>query len=158
MENAILAVKAEEYKRDIQQKGTLVITVIGNSMYPFLKSNDSIVLSAVSMVDICIGDIVLTYNGSRIICHRIFRINNQAIQTKADAFIFPDWPVCEKDLIGRVIAKKSSERMIRFDTAYARHFGFFISRLMIVGAFLYIPVRLLRKIGRILNSFLSYQR
>ncbi|MFH1062916.1 MAG: hypothetical protein V1747_08570 [Candidatus Omnitrophota bacterium] len=158
MENAIQAARAETYKRDILRKGNLQITVIGNSMYPFLKSRDIIQLVPCRVEQLAVGEIVLTYNGSRMLCHRVFKINKASFQTKADALIFPDLPVREQDLIGKVAEKKSGRKRIRLDTNSARRSGFLISRFMIIGAFLYIPIRLLRKIVRGLISFLSYQR
>jgi hypothetical protein len=158
MENTIQAAKAEIYKRDILEKGMLEIIVNGNSMHPFLKNNDIVRLTAVKMEDIAIGDIVLTYNGMRMLCHRVFKIDKLSLQTKADALIWADLPVGKKDLIGKVVEKSSGKKIKRFDTNSARHYGFLISRFMVIGAFLYIPIRQLSKIIKQLSAGLSYRR
>ncbi|MBU1044148.1 MAG: signal peptidase I [Candidatus Omnitrophica bacterium] len=158
MENTVQQAKAEIYKRDIAKKGKLQITVIGNSMYPFLKNKDIIFLNPAKLTDIYVGDIVLTYNGMRMLCHRVFKINKDSFQTKADALIGPDLIVCENDLIGKVVEKISPKNKRRVNVLPAKWSGFFISRVMIIGAFFYIPARLLRKIWRALISFLSFQR
>lgn len=158
MENAIQAAQAEIYKRDIIEKGILEITVNGNSMYPFLKDNDIVRLIAAKIKDIAIGDIVLTYNGTRMLCHRVFKINKLSFQTKADALIWADSPVGEQDLIGKIVEKKIDKKIKRFDTNSARHFGFLVSRFMVIGAFLYIPIRQLNKTIKGLFACLSFQR
>jgi hypothetical protein len=158
MENAIQAAKAKEYWRDIAEKGSLEIKVIGNSMYPFLKSKDIMQLIPTRVAQLAVGEIILTYNGSRMLCHRVFKIKKNMVQTKADALIWPDLPVGEADLIGKVIARKNGNAKIRLDTFAAKRFGFLVSRIMIIGAFLYIPVRLLRSLGRVLFVFRSFQR
>jgi len=158
MENAILAAKAALYKQDIGKNGIIQITVTGNSMFPFLENNDVIVLHSSNLDDIAIGDIVLTYNDSRILCHRVFKKNKTGFQTKADALIYPDPFAKEIDLIGKVIGKRKGSKIIGLNTYSARFIGLFISKLMIVGAFLYIPLRLLRKIIRFLVSFFPFHK
>lgn len=158
MENSIQAAKAAIYKHDILQKGSIQITVNGNSMFPFLKNNDRIILNKAGLDQISIGDIVLTDKGNRLLCHRVFKKNTNSLRTKADALIYSDELAQEKDLIGKVVVIRSGKKTIRLNTNFAKYSGFLISRVMVIGAFLYIPLRLLRKIGRTLASFLSYQR
>ena len=154
MENAILAAKAALYRQDILKNGNIEVTVTGNSMYPFLKNKDIVVLSGISLNEIKIGDIILTYDGIRMLCHRVFRVNKKIVQTKADAFILPDLPICEKNLIGKVIIRKSGKKFIRMDTPFSMYRGFLISMIMVIGAFFYIPARFLRRILRSVSSFL----
>ncbi len=158
MENAIQAAKAELYRQDILKNGNIQITVMGNSMFPFLKNNDVIVLQGSSLESIDVGDIVLTYNKSRMLCHRVFKKNRTGFQTKADALIYPDPSAKEIDLVAKVVGRKNGKKIVKLNTYSARLIGFFISRLMIVGAFFYIPLRLLRKIIRLLFSFLPFQK
>jgi signal peptidase I len=146
MEDHIQATQARVYRRDIAQKGSVRIRMSGNSMYPFLKNNDFVLVQKLNFENIKIGDIVLTCDNDRILCHRVFAIKNNRFQTKADAFTKPDNFVSDQMLIGKVTQIKSKEKIIDLNTGFSYVSGFLISKLMIVGAYFYIPLRFLRKL------------
>jgi signal peptidase I len=89
----------------------LLYSTTGASMFPFVRWNEYIVVKKVSPKAIRYGDIaVFSYNGRIKFCHRVVKIEekdgNLWFQTKGDRNSFPDTPVREEMLLGKVIAVK----------------------------------------------------
>jgi len=65
--------------RDVLDRGQdLEIKVGGSSMWPFIRDGETLVLHKTSIRDIARGDVIATYAGRRLLCHRVFRKNREA--------------------------------------------------------------------------------
>ncbi len=150
MEEAILKAKAGCFRDALCRGEDLKIKVTGNSMLPFLKNGQIVVIRACDVKEINIGDIVLTFADNRILCHRVFRKGKDIFQTKADALIWPDLAGSKDTLLGKVIAIETDGRIRSMEGSSARYAGWIISRVTAVTAIFY-PV--LRWIKRLFSAF-----
>ena len=142
LEEAILEAKVCCYQKALKQGKVISVIVTGNSMLPFLKNGETVEVNPAKIKDVGIGDIVLHYAHKRLFCHRVFRKGPGFFQTKADALIRPDPPASEEALLGKVIAKGRKGRMHAMPGPLV---GWMISRICVVTAWGYPPVRWLRR-------------
>jgi hypothetical protein len=138
-------VKVEFFKEMFKQGENIWVKIIGHSMWPFLKDKQVVMVSAVDIEKISIGDIVLGYIAGNVVCHRVFRRKFGLIQTKADALPKLDPLIGEDELIGKVVAKEVKGRILRIDGRLSHCCGFIISQLTLITARCYPALRLLKK-------------
>jgi len=142
----ILNIKAEYFKKVLKERGSLKVKVNGNSMWPFLKNGDIAIVKYVDFKEVHPGDIVFTYVGSNILCHRVFDKRGDSIVTKADTFIGFDPPVRKDDLIGKVTAKEKKGKVYRLNKLFSYRIGFLISRISLALSFCYLPLRFIKRL------------
>ena len=129
------------------------VPVIGGSMSPIMKSGDSIFAKPAQALTV--GDIVLYKRAGGMVAHRLIGISLEAggrvFLTKGDAFAGEDYPVPERDIVGKVYAVERAGRVFNLDKG--------IFRLASRAAFLLAPVtsRLL-EIKRKCVNFASSKR
>jgi len=76
------------------------ITVVGNSMYPFLRNKiDSVELYKESYDNIKPGDIVVAKKGNKYILHRVYKKNDDEFVMFGDGNFSSDGPYDKEDLI-----------------------------------------------------------
>lgn len=93
--------------------------VVGDSMYPLIKSGDKVYYQK-HTGGACLGDIIIFYEDNRLVIHRIIRIKNKMIQTKGDNSLFIDKRISRSRVLGRAIKIESSDGEINLDSAASR--------------------------------------
>ncbi|MCP4650966.1 MAG: hypothetical protein GY853_12940 [PVC group bacterium] len=142
MDNVILKTKIDVYQDQLKKNKKVRIKVTGNSMLPFLKNGEVIVVEPVTVKNLFPGDVALTYIQGSVFCHRVFKNNGRVFQTKGDALTLLDPPATEENLIGKATARVVGLRNMKL----ARITGFLISRMSIIAAYVYIPLRFIKRI------------
>lgn len=74
-----------EVEHFLQRRHKVTIYVQGESMRPFLKNGDKVLLSPIAHKKLSEGDIVLAHTVYGILLHRIVRIRNEKISLAGDA-------------------------------------------------------------------------
>jgi signal peptidase I len=89
-------------------------TVTGDSMRPFLLSGDILLINH-DWKDSCPGDLLAYRLGSRLVVHRLFRIEHDGTERllylKGDNRIRHDAPVKASQVVGRVFAVKRGNKI-----------------------------------------------
>ncbi|NTW32563.1 MAG: signal peptidase I, partial [Bacteroidetes bacterium] len=102
----------------LNSKQQVKLIVGGNSMFPFLRNGDEIVINKCRINELNIGDIVVFKTHDKWIAHRLHKIkseNNKTILiTKGDSCNSKDLPVTEENFAGKVILffRKGKEKNI----------------------------------------------
>jgi signal peptidase I len=139
-------IKADIFKKALSSEKSIQIRVFGSCMWPFLKNGEYIVINPANLKDICIGEIVLTYKEGNLLCHRVVIKKSDFIQTKADTFLRLDPPISEKDLIGKVVARKLQDKTVRIDGWFCHYVGFLASRFSLAVNCFYSILFFLKKV------------
>jgi len=121
--------------RELLEKEISVrVRVTGNSMTPFIRSGDVVVLKRVSWIRLSVGDIVFfKHPDGRSLLHRLIRIfpgtdNNLFFQTQGDNRIRCDTQIPESNLAGKVfIIERSDGRIRNLEHIFFRSTGWAIS-------------------------------
>lgn len=97
------------------KKQELWLTVLSGSMMPLLQCGDKVLVQSVKPHDIRLGDIIVFKNSDKLETHRVIRkYSNSSFLQKGDNAM-PAEIVTSKQLVGKVIAIKKGNRIIRFD-------------------------------------------
>jgi signal peptidase I len=86
-------------------------TATGDSMYPFIRSGESLLVERVEPNDLRRGDVVLAKLERGLTAHRIVRIEREQgevsrIQTRGDNCSENDPPFTPDQLVGRIVLAK----------------------------------------------------
>jgi signal peptidase I len=90
----------------------------GSSMFPFIRGNEYILIKRVPAAEIRMGDVIVieSKEGGNI-CHRLVKRGEKEgvlwLQTKGDRNEIYDPPVTAEALIGKVIAIRRKEKLVR---------------------------------------------
>jgi signal peptidase I len=87
----------------LESKGYARLRVISDSMSPFIKIGDFVVVEKFSSQDYERGDIVVIDRKGEFITHRFIKSREDKFYTKGDRFHRLDEPVPADDLVGKVI-------------------------------------------------------
>lgn len=98
------------------QVSLLRMKVNSNSMLPFLRKDDSILVTHVKPETLTIGDIVVIHRGGVFITHRLVHINGETFYTKGDHSRYCDPPVIGKDIIGIVVGRIHQDQVSSYQT------------------------------------------
>jgi signal peptidase I len=128
----------ELLRESINKNGWLKVRLKGKSMRPFLNDGEILIVSRVLPEDISVGNIILYSSDTGIVCHRVFRKEDNGFEIKPDAGIRPDIKIGHGQLIGRVSAIQRKGRIFRLDKLPCRLSSILISRLSIITACLYV--------------------
>lgn len=128
----------ELLRESININGWLKVRLKGKSMRPFLNDGEILIVSEVLPENISIGDIILYSGDTGIVCHRVYRKEDNGFEIKPDAGIRPEIKIGHGQLIGRVSAIERKGRIIRLDKLPCRLSSILISRLSIITACLYV--------------------
>ena len=93
-------------KKELYEKGELVVTVRGHCMKPFLKDGDQILVKHVDPESVVKGDVVFYESQDKFFAHRVIRKKDGIVTTKADRFVQADAPITEDQVLGKIIARK----------------------------------------------------
>lgn len=99
------------------------ITIKGNSMSPCLEDGTSVLVGKPERIST--SDILLYRCKDELIAHRLIRRlkdkeGNILYQTKADRGFCLDEPIYLKDILGKAIAIRRKDRIVRLDSSLAR--------------------------------------
>lgn len=64
-----------------------LITIEGTSMYPSMTSSNTIIAENITnfgINNIVVGDVIVFYRDSHLVCHRVIQINDGSFSTKGD--------------------------------------------------------------------------
>ena len=101
---------AEDMLHDGQ---SIIITVVGNSMYPFLRNKvDSVELHRESYENIRVNDIVVGKNGTKYILHRVYKKYGDHFIMLGDGNFTPDGAYMKEDLICKAVAIYRKDKRI----------------------------------------------
>lgn len=94
-----------------ENKDFLLLSTAGDSMFPFIRRNEEILVAKAPPEDIAIGDVILfkSENGDKV-CHRIIKIENKDgalwFRAKGDRNKSSGELISQRDVLGKVIAVK----------------------------------------------------
>lgn len=126
----------------------IVYRVKGNSMWPFLRDKDTVLVRPSRLKEISLGQIILAKKDNLFLCHRLFRKRKEFFQTKADSLFGLDCVLEEKYLLGKVVAIERKGRLIKVDKRVDLYWGFFILCFTLLISPLFPFVRKIRRILR----------
>lgn len=124
-----------EILSDIRSGKTVKINVIGNSMLPFLRYGDQVLLEAVDLDNIQPGDIVLARYKKQYILHRIRRIKGDTVFLIGDNNLKLIEEVSKSELLAKVLQGFRGQKQLHL-----------YSRKSIVKSTLYYYLRPLRRV------------
>jgi signal peptidase I len=95
---------------------------VGRSMLPTIQNGEIVHVKPVATDKLRIGDIVLLRTGEQFRAHRIIRKRGQCFITRGDAGVDTDGEIRCDQILGRVIAKETtnSSRLVRLNGMRAR--------------------------------------
>ncbi len=134
----------------------LSMRVIGGSMSPILMSGDTIYIESIKATDLSAGDIVLFKRGDSLVAHRIIEITSRPsavnggellFLTKGDTFSSPDFPVSDRDIVGRIYAVKKHGRTFDMRRGIFSSLNKLAHKLSPFTSFLFDKVRRCRSFG-----------
>ena len=101
---------AEDMLHDGQ---SIIITVVGNSMYPFLRNNvDSVELRREDYENIRVNDIVVAKTGTKYILHRVYKKYGDKFIMLGDGNFTPDGTYMKADYVCKAVASYRKDRRI----------------------------------------------
>ncbi|MFH2137107.1 MAG: S26 family signal peptidase [Candidatus Omnitrophota bacterium] len=148
MEEIILKAKVDLLCKQLRETGSIQVSVSGNSMFPFMKNGDMLLVEPIKIKDVFLGEVVVVYAHNNLYCHRVAFKNPKFIQTKADALVLWDVPANQEDLIGKVVGRVKKGNIIRIDNGWLRIAGILILGFSFLAAPLYIPLRMIKRLFR----------
>ena len=100
------ALKCELAAEVLRSSGILRLKVLGWSMFPAIRPEDTLVIERKQSKELENGDIVLFGRDRRLFAHRVVARNSESgcceILTRGDAMQAMDMPVDDSELLGRV--------------------------------------------------------
>lgn len=110
---------------------TLRIKVNGESMHPFIRNDDILIIEPRGAADINIGDIVLNRQPSgAYIVHRLIKRNGAAtLVTKGDSQSNYDVPFAAEQVIGRVVQIEGCRKRMKLSGGPGRVLGWTMAQL-----------------------------
>jgi|WetSurMetagenome_2_1015567.scaffolds.fasta_scaffold06021_7 signal peptidase I len=121
-ETRIKTVAKEMRLRYSRQMGT--VTFHGESMLPFLKDGDELIVEPVDWDEIQRGDIVTYRDGEKFPTYRVLKKVDDTLQLKADNWLEP-FHVHRVDVLGKVVEQQRGDSILSCNSlkwrAYARY-------------------------------------
>lgn len=142
-----------ELSQRILEKGYSVrIPVVGGSMFPLLRSGNTIIFEPMEVSKISIGDIIVYGRGRRIVAHRLvkgYQENGRVVLvTKGDSSSSLDPSIYAEDVLGKVVSVERKGCRIRLDKGIGSLIDFICARIFPFSSWIY-PV--LRKVKYVLG-------
>lgn len=143
-----------------KSKDIFMFSTSGNSMFPFIRWDDKILVKKMSPEKMRVRDIILFQsNEGTKVCHRIVKIEDKGgalwFQTKGDRSNFCDPLISHQAILGKVIAIKRKKRLVGHHPekwySYLDRFDFFFTCV------LFIIKKLLVKIIRFFQQLRLFQ-
>jgi len=103
-----------EVKKIIQSGSKVKISVSGNSMKPFLREGDFVVLDKFEKKNLSCGDVVLAYYNRSYVLHRVVGMRADVVILAGDGNFFQVEKVDVRDILAIVIDASRNEKAIKF--------------------------------------------
>ncbi len=128
------------FTKELLDEGYSVqINVGGNSMYPYLRNGNTVLIKKSPFITLRTGNVIVFRSVNRLILHRIIAIRKNKSQhkliTKGDSLFFYDNPITEDLYFGKIIEIKRNNKTYKIDTA----FHLFLNKLIIPISILNLP-------------------
>ena len=121
----------------------------GKSMRPFLSPGNILLVSRKNISPLRVGDLVLYYDDTTLVCHRVYAIKNNQYHIKPDVGLKPDKTLFYHEIAGKVIAIQKKNSLLQCDTSLWFFWNKIISRLSLMTTVLYIIKGRIEKICRL---------
>ena len=98
----------------------------GNSMRPFIKDGDVLVITPVDFSEVQRGDVILFRQGERALVHRLVSRRGdegEILIVKGDAYLSPDPPLHADQVLGKVTRVGRDGRRVNLDRGVWRWAG-----------------------------------
>lgn len=122
------------------------IPVVGNSMEPFLRERDEVLLQAAREADVAIGDVVLARWGQRYVLHRVVRKKADELWLAGDNNLVQIEKIAAADLIAVLLEARRVGQMLSVSRTFNKSLG-------ILWYYLRLPRRVVVAIKRRSNTF-----
>lgn len=137
----------------VRKNGSACFRVLGESMFPWIRSGDYVFVRRLEFEGISVGQVVLFERGNRLFVHRVLRRVRPAddasgcstLITKGDALDGADAPVSQSEFLGRITRIHRRQRHIDFESLGSVLFGRFLAFASPLSVLLYAPMRLVRQ-------------
>ena len=139
--------KLKNLSLDLLSDGySLKLTVTGNSMFPYLLSDEVVKVIPFDEKKLKKGDIIVFKNPTGLIAHRLIGFNKKAhtYTTKGDFCMRKD-PLLRKDqIVGKIVAVFRKEKEFNLEKSYIHLINAILSHLTFVLPYF---IKVLRKLG-----------
>lgn len=119
--------RAELLAEQLRSGGAVSLRVFGGSMWPWLRSGDTLHVRREDAARIHAGDIVLFLRHGRLYAHRVirktWRDSRAVLVTKGDALPRADSPLTPGELLGRVLRVRRAAHEFTLDSPGRRALG-----------------------------------
>jgi len=123
----------EQVAAALRTRGRVCLTVLGSSMFPWLRPGDILWVCRTNFRQTSPGMVVLFAREGRLIVHRVIRKHAMAsgpgLITKGDFVPQADAPVTAEELLGRVVWIQRGKRQIDLDSSPQRVGGLLLARV-----------------------------
>ncbi len=102
---------------------TVKFNVTGNSMLPFLRNGDQVIIKRPLMSEIGIGSIVLASYQEKIILHRVVKIKNDIYYLAGDGNLDQVEEVNVRDLLAYVLKGMRGYKELNLNTIFSKKLG-----------------------------------
>ena len=108
---------------DLRLGKSVKFNVVGNSMLPFLKDADQVVVKQPQIVKLKIGDILLANHKGQYILHRLIKIHNDQYYLAGDGNLDQLEKVNVKDVLAVVMKGFREGEELRINTKVSKTLG-----------------------------------
>ena len=123
----------EQVAAALRARGRVCLTVLGSSMFPWLRPGDVLWVCRTSFPRISPGMVVLFARERKLIVHRVIRkqaaASGPGLLTKGDFVPHADAPVAPQELLGRVVWIQRGKRQIDLGSSPQRFGGLLLARV-----------------------------
>ena len=98
------------------QVSLLRMKVNGNSMLPFLRDGDSVLVTHCEQASLKLGDVVIIRQENNFVTHRLVFVKDDQYILKGDHSLYLDPPVVFSDLIGVVVGRIHGSELVSYQT------------------------------------------
>ena len=100
----------------LRQGHEVVLVVVGWSMAPLLQPGDRVGVSACAASQVRRGDILVVWQDSSFLTHRLLQPGARAWLMKGDQSLAPDPPIVPQALVGRVVRRERGGVQLNLST------------------------------------------
>jgi len=133
----------------IRTNGSVCFRVLGQSMFPWIRSGDYVFVRRCAIETISAGEVILYGRDRRLFVHRVLRRmrdarignSNTVLITKGDALDGRDVPVLESEFLGRVTRIHRGKQHLDLESLGRVALGRFLALVSPASVLLYGPLR-----------------
>lgn len=107
-------------EKEIRINGEIIIKASGNSMRPFIRPNEDILIIEKVGDSIVKNDIVLFYHDDKVVLHRVIAVHSDSIDTRGDNSVRAEKGINKSDIFGKLTRVKRDGREIDVNSKSCR--------------------------------------